>query len=123
MSEEYNFDFENGSNNDHWLMVDIQTSKSGLPMVIFALPYTSVLDDDLGPRIRVATHHGSIVDTSELVPVTFYFNEPRDIHQILDYSDFIKIKKFIDLNLIVLWRFWLDKINSDEMLKQIKKIE
>lgn len=116
----YNSD---GTFNEKWTMIDLLTSKTGLPTIVFVINKNSVSDDN-GPRIRVACHPTSFVDTSKDL-TSFFFGETYvkgGFDAIIAPYIFAQIETFIVKNRKLLLDFWNERIGTVELRDGLEKI-
>jgi hypothetical protein len=115
-----NYNFNKTTSDPQWLMIDLWPDTTGLPFIVFVVNSKSV-DDDLGPRLRVAKHNGCIVDTSNhLRPLFFDENKVEDLTGTFPPDKILPVQKFINEHLTTLLAFWEGKLNGAQLKYAIK---
>jgi hypothetical protein len=104
---------------DIFFMTNLSPRMTGLPMAIWASPRGNARHD---VRIKVNMSHGRLmkIDNTAVVAVR---PSPRVIAGRLSAEDQRLIAEWIALNASVLVDFWDDKLDTDQFLERLKKLQ
>jgi hypothetical protein len=104
---------------DLFEMANLYPRTTGLPMTVWISPKGGAKHD---ARVKVNQTHGNSMDLSQAVTVAIR-PFPHEAHgQLLNSSDFAKVKNWIELNEPALMEFWEGKIDTAEVLARLIKV-